>query len=84
MISVQGELFQRINLNKQRLSDKLYKYPQVFNYPSDWPGDFEGRTILCLISQYKAFFGYKTQQQEIMGQLNEIISHLDEYTNEDG
>ena len=84
MISVQGELFRRINLNKQRLSDKLYKYPQVFNYPSDWPGDFEGRTILCLISLYKAFFGYQKEQQEIMDQLNEIISHLDEYTNEDG
>ena len=37
-----------------------------------------------MISQYKAFFGYKTEQQEIMDQLNEIISHLDEYTNEDG
>ncbi|MDY2727382.1 MAG: glycoside hydrolase family 127 protein [Candidatus Onthovivens sp.] len=84
MIIVQGEVLRRITLNKQRLSDKIYRYPEVFKHHSDWPGDFEGRAILALISLYKAFVGYKIQQNEIMDQLNEIISHLNEYTNEDG
>ena len=82
----EGDLLRRIRLNRKRLSAKMYRYPDIFNkkYSASWPGDWEGRCILSLTSLYFALSGYDKDQESILNQLDEIISHLKEYINEDG
>lgn len=82
----EGDLLRRIRLNRKRLASKMYCYPKVFNkkYSASWPGDWEGRCILSLTSLYFALDGYKEEQLDVLNQLNEIMSHLKEFINEDG
>lgn len=83
-IKVNGELLNRIKLNRKRMGDEIYSYPGCFSQSGGWPGDFEGRCILSLVSLFKAFNGYKEEQESILNQLKLIISHLKEYINLDG
>ena len=78
---IQGEILKRAKLNLSRLRDPLYSYPNVFEQTSDWPGDFPGRALLSLTSLYGVFEG--NEQEDIKEHILSIISHLDEYLNED-
>lgn len=82
MHKLTGELLERIRLNRQRLGDDIYRYPQIFHHHSEWPGDFEGRAILSLCSLYRALTGYPEEQASISAQLSLIFDHIDEFTNE--
>lgn len=55
MIRFQGELGRRLRLNAARVGEPLYCAPNVFRPAEyDWHGDFEGRTLLALVSLWKA------------------------------
>lgn len=55
MIRFQGELGRRLRLNAARVGEPLYCAPDVFRPAEyDWHGDFEGRTLLALVSLWKA------------------------------
>ena len=55
MIRFQGELGRRLRLNAERVGEPLYCAPDVFRPAEyDWHGDFEGRTLLALVSLWKA------------------------------
>jgi hypothetical protein len=48
-------LSSRILKNYARLEDPIYQAGAVFNMDgSNWPGDWEGRTILALMKLYEA------------------------------
>ena len=54
-VEVTGNLNRRIRLNQQRLQSQTYSLEQVFQSREyAWPGDFEGRTLLALVSLWKA------------------------------
>lgn len=77
-IQIQGELLRRAALNLARLGAEQYCYPAIFRAPEyDWPGDWEGRTILALTMLAQAL----GQEPE---QLQAIIPHLPEHLNERG
>lgn len=77
-----GEVLRRIQLNSERMGDEMYTYPEVFRHGSEWWGDWEGRAILSLCCLYQ--ITENEQQEKIGGQLQEIIDHLNEYTNQFG
>lgn len=79
-----GDLLRRMKLNRKRLRSKIYSYPGVFYQDQSWPGDWQGRCILALTSLYFSFYGYEKEQKDILNQLDEITSHLKDYTNRDG
>lgn len=82
-IIVTGELKKRLEANAARLQDEMYCYPKVFQRESyDWAGDWEGRAILALCGICNAGIG--AYSEHALGQVREIVAHLDEYTNEDG
>ena len=84
MIKIAGDLYNRVLLNKKRLSDNLYTYKEVFDHPSDWPGDFVGRAILALVSLHRALDGFDVEQIKIENQLKDIFDRIDTRLNEDG
>ena len=65
------------------MSAPEYCAPQIFLEGGDWPGDWQGRTILALASLYRAEDGER-EKQNILHQLDDILDSLDEHTNEDG
>lgn len=79
MIFATGDLKNRIERNREKISEKDYRAPVIFSQNPDWPGDWQGRGILALTSLYEA-----TQNPAVYSQLKEIIDLLDEYLNEDG
>ena len=83
MIKIQGDLFRRIKLNRQRMDDKIYHAEKLLPYVGGWPGDFPGRGILSLTSLYKSLNGYEEEQKSILNQLEEIFSNIDSYLNSD-
>ena len=83
MKKVYGQLKNRIRKNRERLSAPEYCAPQIFLEGGDWPGDWQGRTILALASLYRAEDGER-EKQNILHQLDDILDSLDEHTNEDG
>ena len=84
MIKIAGDLYNRVLLNKKRLSDDLYTYKEVFDHTSDWPGDFVGRAILALVSLHRALDGFDVEQINIENQLKDIFDHINTRLNEDG
>ncbi len=82
MKQVRDELYQRILLNRLRLSNSIYRSEEIFKESSTWPGDFPGRAILALVSLYNAFDGYSSVKEDILEQLKDIFNHIDEYLNE--
>ena len=83
MIKIQGDLFRRIKLNRQRMDDNIYHAEKLLPYVGGWPGDFPGRGILSLTSLYKSLNGYEEEQKSILNQLEEIFSNIDSYLNSD-
>lgn len=79
-----GDLLRRIKLNRKRLHAKFYRYPDIYEQDPSWPGDWPGRCILALTSLYFSFYGYEKEQEDVLNQLNEIMSHLKDHTNADG
>lgn len=57
--------------------------PSDFSRGRDWPGDWQGRTILALARFIRAEDGER-EKQNILHQLDDILDSLDEHTNEDG
>ncbi len=50
-----GELAERIYLNIARLTAPCYRPEAIYSADqAGWPGDWEGRTLLALVSQWKA------------------------------
>lgn len=79
MVFATGELKNRIERNILRLSDKDYCAPEIYEKNPDWPGDWLGRAVLALCTQYEA-----TKKSSVLNQAKDIIDGLDEYINEDG
>ncbi len=70
-ITMQGELLKRSMKNFDRLEDDLYQPGNIFSdkHPTislEWPGDFEGRTILALVLQAQATHRPPVYLDEIM------------------
>jgi uncharacterized protein len=81
-IAMQGELYTRALKNYDRLESDIYQPRIIFDEkkPSvskDWPGDFEGRTILGLVLEAQA-----THREPLY--LNEIIDMLPSKLNAKG
>lgn len=81
-IQTYGELLRRIQLNQNRIAHQMYTYPDVLEHISEWSGDFEGRTILSLCCLYSIV--EDDQKEKVKAQVQAIIEHLDEKTNEFG
>lgn len=82
MIKLTGELKKRIDKNRVRLSEPQYSFPAIFQEGGEWPGDWQGRTMLALAYHCKVC--EKHEKEITFSQLKEIVLSLDEYTNEDG
>ncbi|WP_230986578.1 beta-L-arabinofuranosidase domain-containing protein [Cohnella fermenti] len=73
-----GELRRRASLSFDRLETEPYEPDTVFKAPDyEWPGDWEGRTILALVLLAQA-----TQREP--KHLTEIMKRLPNYLNEHG
>lgn len=81
MKKILKDLKRRISLNRDRLSDSIYQYTDVFTQGGSWPGDFEGRDVLALTSLYHALDGYKEEQENILEQLKSLFDHIPLHTN---
>ncbi len=84
MKKILGDLYRRMKLNRNRLSDPIYQSEKLFDQGGSWPGDFQGRDILALTSLYHAFDGYKQMQDDILMQLKNIFDHIEDNLNEFG
>ena len=82
MIRLNGELKERIAKNRARLSEPQYSAPALFQEGGEWPGDWQGRTMLALACHCAVCEG--DEREKTFRQLKEIVSVLDDYTNEDG
>lgn len=78
---VKGNLLYRTLLNRKRMADKMYTADSIFYNGGEWYGDFQGRAILALTSLYNALEGYPDEQQNILKQLQDIFSRIDNYLN---
>lgn len=73
-----GDLLQRIERNFDRLESSLYRNPAIFKLGDyEWPGDYEGRTILGLV-----LLAQSSHRQPRY--LAEIMNHLPDYVNAKG
>ena len=81
MKKILGDLFRRIELNRNRLNDSMYLAKDLFDQNDSWPGDFQGRDILALTSLYKAYEGYDDKQKDVLKQLEDIFALLDQKVN---
>jgi uncharacterized protein len=73
-ITMQDELLKRSMRNFDRLETDIYQPQNIFSdkHPTislDWPGDFEGRTILALVLQAQATHREPVYLGEIMRQI---------------
>lgn len=84
MKKILGDLFRRIELNRNRLNDSMYLAKDLFDQNESWPGDFQGRDILALTSLYKAYEGYEDKQKNVLKQLEDIFAVLDQKVNKYG
>lgn len=84
MKKILGDLFRRIELNRNRLKDSMYLAKDLFDQNDSWPGDFQGRDILALTSLYKAYEGYDDKQKDVLKQLEDIFALLDQKVNRYG
>jgi len=77
-LGVDGEARRRALLNFDRLETEPYRPDTVFRPAEyDWPGDWEGRTILALV-----LLAQSTRREP--KHLNEIMERLPAYLNEQG
>jgi len=80
---INGELNKRIKLNRNRLLDDIYQYPLMYEQGGEWPGDWQGRTILALCSLYD-IVNDENEKKNIKEQLDNIINNLSSEVNEFG
>ena len=83
MRKVYGQLKDRTERNRERLSAPEYCAPEIFGQGGGWSGDWQGRTILALASLYKTEQD-EDRKENILMQLDGILNALDGQTNEDG
>lgn len=81
-MKIYGDLERRIKLSRNRLKDKTYRVPDMFNQSENWPGDWPGRTILALTSLYQ-ISNTNEEKEDVKKQLTDIIEALDNHINED-
>ena len=79
-----GELHQRLIRNARRLSAPEYRAPQIFAEGREWPGDWQGRTMLALCSLYRGLNEEDPERKAVFGQLREILEALPQHCNRDG
>lgn len=79
-----GELLERIRLNRGRMSSDMYSYPQIFSYEDEcgWPGDWCGRAILSLCSLYDCLEGHAEEQKSVLIQLQNIFVEIEQHLNQ--
>lgn len=79
-----GELLERIRLNRERMNSDMYSYPLIFDYEDKcgWPGDWCGRAILSLCSLYDCYNGHAEEQKLILNQLENIFSEIEQHLNQ--
>ncbi len=71
---VRGELKERALLNSARMCSYIYRPVAIYTQDHQgWPGDWEGRTILALVSNWKALGTRPAYLDEI---IDGIRSHL--------
>ena len=80
-ISVQGELLTRAQKNFDRLEEENYLPENVFPVKHDtssigWPGDKEGRTILCLVLEAQATHREPKYLAEMITKLPEKVNKM--------
>lgn len=78
-----GELGKRIKKNIERLKSSEYCTPEIFIGKNDWPGDWEGRTLLALCMNFQSTHEQNLKVQ-IMSQIQDIVDGLDGVINEHG
>ena len=69
--------------NRIRLSEPEYRSPGLFREGGDWPGDWQGRTMLALGCLHSALGG-TAAGANVLSQLQAIVQALPEHTNPDG
>ena len=75
---VRGELMERVVLNAARLCSPIYRPDAIYTQDKNgWPGDWEGRTILALVSHMKCL-------KKEPAYLNDIITGIHGHLNEAG
>lgn len=82
-MKIYGELNRRIKLNREKLLDKTYQYPLIYEQGGEWPGDWQGRTILALCSLYSVV-NTNEERKSIKDQLDSIINSLQLEVNKHG
>ena len=76
-ITTQGDIRYRAEKNLSRMESEPYQPAKFFQDSSyNWPGDFEGRTLLALVSDEKVL--HKKARY-----MDELIAALPAHTNED-
>lgn len=80
MNKLYGEPETRRLKNRERLSDEMYRAPQIFAEGGEWPGDWQGRALLALACHYK-MAPTQEERDSVYLQANEILRQLPEYTN---
>lgn len=83
MNKLYGEPETRRIKNRERLSDGIYRAPQVFAEGGEWPGDWQGRVLLALACHYK-MAPTQAERKNIYEQAETVLRLLPEYTNEGG
>lgn len=82
-MQVYGELYDRIHRNRERLKAEEYCAPLLFREGGDWPGDWQGRTLLALCCHERvAENGFV--RGEVRAQIEGILSMLGQETNAGG
>ena len=71
MIRLNGELKERIAKNRARLSEPQYSAPALFQEGGEWPGDWQGRTMLALACHCAVCEG--DEREKTFRQLKEIV-----------
>lgn len=80
---IYGELLQRIQKNRERLSAEEYCAPRIFREGGSWPGDWQGRTLLALCCHLRLAEN-ESARSAVAAQIDGILSGLDAETNEGG
>lgn len=78
-----GEPERRRLKNRLRLGEAKYRAPQVFAEGGEWPGDWQGRTLLALGCHYE-MAAEAEEREDVLAQAEEILQLLPTYTNAEG
>ena len=74
-VTVRGELKERIIINSARLSAAIYRPSEIYTQDkAGWPGDWEGRTLLALVSQWR----YNSEPAYVKALVEGLPEHFNE------